>query len=90
MKYKAKLVAKGYRQVQGFDFQEKSVTVRVILTLAISRKWHITQLDMNNAFLNGLLEEEVYMQQPRGFREKDQESSRTTSCKNLLNLWGRY
>lgn len=72
-KYKARLVAKGFHQVLGFDFNEtfspviKPVTIRIILTLALTYRWPIQQLDINNAFLNGILEEEVYMMQPPGF-----------------------
>ena len=72
-RYKAGLIAKGFHQVHGFDFHEtfspmvKPVTIRVVLTLALSQGWDLFQLDVNNAFLNGLLEETVYMTQPAGF-----------------------
>jgi histone deacetylase 1/2 len=76
-KYKAMLVAKGFHQQAGSDFTEtfspvvKPVTVRTVLTMAVSNKWSIQQIDVNNAFLNGILEEEVYMQQPPGFEASD-------------------
>jgi histone deacetylase 1/2 len=58
-KYKARLVAKGFLQTPGFDFTEtfspviKPVTIRIILTLAVTYKWSVQQIDINNAFLNG-------------------------------------
>ncbi|GAU39478.1 hypothetical protein TSUD_159100 [Trifolium subterraneum] len=61
-KYKARLVAKGFLQTPGFDFNEtfspviKPVTIRLILTLAVTYKWPVQQIDINNAFLNGLLQ----------------------------------
>lgn len=49
----------------------KPVTIRLILTLALTNQWKLFQLDMNNAFLNGFLNEIVYMSQPPGFKASD-------------------
>lgn len=71
--YKAHLVAQGFTQTLGVDFFEtfspviKPATTRIILTLAASYQWPVHQLNFNNAFLNGILEEKVYMRQPAGF-----------------------
>ncbi|PNY03730.1 histone deacetylase [Trifolium pratense] len=62
----------------------KPVTVRTILTMAVTNKWPIQQIDVNNAFLNGISEEEVYMQQPHGFEVSD----RTLVCKLNKALYG--
>ena len=73
LKYKARLVAKGFHQTHGVDYTEtfspivKASTVKVVLSIAITNNWVFRQIDVNNAFLNGILDEEVYMSQPKGF-----------------------
>ncbi|KAK0599182.1 hypothetical protein LWI29_003021 [Acer saccharum] len=72
-RYKARLVAKDFNQRPGVDFTEtyspvvKPVTVRLILTFAVTNGWPLRQLDVNNAFLQGSLTDDVYMEQPTGF-----------------------
>ena len=72
-KYKARLVVKGFQQIMGVNCFEtfspviKLATVRVVLSLAVMSNWKIRQVDVNNAFLNGELSEEVFMDQPEGF-----------------------
>lgn len=72
-RYKARLVAKGYKQKYGVDYDEvfapvaRMETIRLLISLAAQMKWKIYQLDVKSAFLNGYLEEEVYVEQPMGF-----------------------
>ena len=72
-RHKAWLVARSFTQQEEIDYLEmfspviKPTTVRLVLTIVVLYGWNIHQLDVHNAFLNGILQEEVYMAQPPGF-----------------------
>lgn len=72
-RYKGRLVVRGFQQEYGSDYDETffsiahMTTVRTLVVAASVRRWSISQLDVKNAFLNGVLHEEVYMQPPPGY-----------------------
>jgi hypothetical protein len=73
---KARLLAKGFSQVEGIDYDTifslvvRFKTVQLMIALAALKNWHITGLDVKTAFLYGELDEELYMEQPEGFKVK--------------------
>ena len=89
--YKARLVAKGYRQRQGVDYDEtfSPVTmlksIRILLAIAAHYDYEIWQMDVKTVFLNGNLEEEVYMMQPEGFVSKNYLDK---VCRLLRSIYG--
>ncbi|CAI7828417.1 unnamed protein product [Closterium sp. NIES-54] len=85
--YKSRLVAKGFQQTKGKDFDEivapvgKGTTLRVMLGTAANRGWRIKQMDITTAFLNGIILEELYMLQPEGL---DDGSGRVCGLKKAI------
>ena len=91
-KHKARLVVKGYAQIFGVDFFDtfapvaRQDTIRMLLAIAAQKGWKISHLDVKSAFLNGLLEEEIYVEQPEGFVVKGHEDKVYLLKKALYGL----
>ncbi|GJP39402.1 hypothetical protein CLOM_g23776 [Closterium sp. NIES-68] len=86
-RYKSRLVARGFQQTKGKDYDEvfapvgKGTTLRVLLAIAALLGWKIRQMDIVTAFLNGIILEEVYMKQPEGL---DDGSGRVCRLKKAI------
>jgi histone deacetylase 1/2 len=89
-RYKARLVAKGCQQIPGVDFSDvyapvsKHTTLRALLSFAAEHKWPVDHIDVKTAFLNGDLEEELYMVQPPGYES----GGPGVACKLQKALYG--
>ncbi|XP_075475893.1 uncharacterized protein LOC142514930 [Primulina tabacum] len=85
-KYKARLVIKGYHQREELDYFDtyspvsRITSIRVILAIVALRNLEVHQMDVKTAFLNGDLEEEIYMEQPKGFSATGQENKYCSFC----------
>ena len=73
VRFKARLVARGFTQEQGVDFDEvfspvvKHASIRLLLAIVARRDWELEQLDVKTAFLHGEIRETIYMMQPESF-----------------------
>ena len=75
IRYKSRLAAQGYTQVEGVDFDEtfapiaRLESIKILLAIACHLNFKLYQIDVKSAFLNGMLQEEVYVEQPKGFMD---------------------
>ena len=89
--FKARLMAKGYTQKEGVDYEETFSpvamlkSIRILLSVAACLDYEIWKTDVKMAFLNGYLEESIYMMQPEGFVAKGQQWK---VCKLLRSIYG--
>ena len=79
-KYKARFVAKGFSQKEGIDYEEtfapvaRYSSIRTIISLAVEMGWRVHQMDVKTAFLNGVIEEKVYIERPEEFDVDNRET----------------
>lgn len=90
-KYKARFVAHGFSQKEGIDYEEtfahvaRYTSIRMIIAIATAKGWKLHQMDVTTAFLNGVIEEEVYIDQPEGYEIQDR---LTHVCRLKKALYG--
>ena len=91
-RHKTRFVARGFSHVEGIDYEEtfapvaRYTSIRTIIALATSMGWRLHQMDVKTAFLNGEIEEEVYIKQPDGFVIHEKESHVCRLNKSLNGL----
>ena len=95
-RYKARLVARGFSQKPGTDYEEtfspvvRGESIRMLLSLAAQEDMELHQLDVETAFLHGTLQEEVYMDQPEGYVHPGRDTcipARSTRCVDYTSLY---
>jgi hypothetical protein len=91
-KYKERFVARGFSQKEGIDYEEtfthvaRYTSIRTIIALAAKMEWKLHQMDVKTSFLNGVIKEEVYIEQPQGFEVEDRKSHVCRLKKALYGL----
>ena len=89
--FQARLVAKGFTQKEGIDYEETSLlvailkSIRILLSIATYLDYEIWQMDVKTAFFNGNLEEDIYMQQPKEFVASGKDN---LVCKLQKSIYG--
>ena len=90
-KFKARLVIKGYKEKEGLDYFDtyppvtRINSIRMVLVIVTLRNLEVHQMDVKTSFLNGDLDEEIYMEQPEGFISPRQEKK---VCRLVKSLYG--
>ena len=90
-KYKSRFVPRGFSQKEGIDYEEtfspveRYISIKTIMALTSMMKWDPHQMDVKTNFPNGMIEEEVYIEQPQGF---EVENRATHVCKLKKDLYG--
>ena len=91
-KYKARFVARGFSQKEGVDYEEtfalvaRNTSIRAIMVVATKMGWKLHQMDINTVFLNGVVEEKVYVEKPQGFETHDRKTHLCNLKKSLYDL----
>ena len=91
-KYKARFVERGFSQVQGIDYDEtfapvaRYKSIRALISIAAKMGWKIQQMDVKTAFLNGIIQEEINVENPWGFEIHERESHVCRLKKSLYGL----